>query len=211
MEIQMRSLRSPLRLALAASLLSVTAAAYPQSSTAISESVSAEHVENGVPLAQLIAAVAKKTGKKFLLDPRVRGDAAIIGQESANLSYGDLLTVLEIYNYTAVEYGGYVNVLPIAAARQTPSPILAGKESRPDAEVVTTIISVKNVPAAHLVPILRPLIPQYGHLAALPCPNKLILVDTFGNVKRLEAVIQALDVGEPFKPEKCEERAPEHP
>ena len=157
-----------------------------------------------MPLSQLIAAVAKKTGKKFILDPRVRGEAAIVGQEANNLSYNDLLMVLEIYNYTAAEYGGYVNVLPIAAARQVPSPILSGKESRPDAEVVTTVIRLKNVPAAQLVPILRPLIPQYGHLAALPCSNTLILVDTFGNVKRLEAVIQALDVGDPFKPEKCE-------
>ena len=63
---------SPLRPALVVSLLIMTAAAYPQSSASVSDSVSAEHVENGVPLSQIIAAVARKTGKKFLLDPRVR-------------------------------------------------------------------------------------------------------------------------------------------
>ncbi len=200
---------SPLRFSLVVSLLFVAAAAYPQSST--SEGASAERVANGVPLSQLIATVAKKTGKKFILDPRVRGDVALVGQEPGSVSYNDLLTVLQMYNYTAAEYGGYVNVMPIAAARQTPSPLLSGKESRPDSEVVTTVITLKNVPATQLVPILRPMIPQYGHLAALPCVNRLILVDTFGNVKRLEAVITSMDVGEPYKPEKCEPRLPERP
>jgi hypothetical protein len=59
------------------------------------------------------------------------------------------------------------------------------------------------VPATPLVPILRPLLPQMGHLAALPCVNKLIIVDTFASVRRIQAIIDALDVGEPYTPEKC--------
>ena len=62
----------------------------------------------------------------------------------------------------------------------------------------------KNVPAAQLVPLLRPIIPQAGHLVALPCVNKLFIVDTFGNVQRIQAIVDALDVGEAYKPEKCE-------
>jgi general secretion pathway protein D len=169
-----------------------------------SESASTGHTENGVPIDRIIATVAKKTGKKFVLDPRVRGDIVIIGQEPASVSYNDLLTILAMYDYFATETGGYVTILPDANARQGRSPILSGKESYPDAEVVSVVITPKNVPAAQLVPILRPLIPQYGHLAAVPCVNKLLLVDRFSNVKRLQAIIEALDVGEPFKPEKCE-------
>jgi len=170
-----------------------------------SESTSTEHAANGVPIDRIIAAVAKKTGKKFVLDPRVRGDIVIIGQEPANVSYNDLLSVLALYGYVAVATGDYVTILPDANARQGRSPILSGKESYPDAEVVSVVITPKNVPAAQLVPILRPLIPQYGHLAAVPCVNKLLLVDRFANVKRLQAIIEALDVGEPYKPEKCED------
>ena len=200
---------STLRPGLLAALLSFTAAAYPQASPSTADTVSAEHADNGVPIAKLIATVAKKTGKKFLLDPRVHAEVALVGQDPASVSYNELLTILQIYGYVAAEFGGYVNVSPIANARQEPSRLLSGKDSRPEAEVVTTVIPLKNVPAAQLVPILRPLIPQYGHLAALPCSNRLILVDTFGNVKRLEAVIDAMDVGEPYKPEKCEPHAPD--
>ncbi len=183
-------------------LLALAGTAHAQSSP--SESTSAEHVENGVPIAKLIAIVAKKTGKKFIVDPRVHAEVNIVGQDPTNMSLSDLMTVLQIYAFTAAEYGGYVNVMPDAVARQIPTPLLVGKETRPDSEVVTKVITVKSVSAAQLVPILRPMVPQYGHLAALTAVNKLIYVDTFANVRRLQAVIEALDVGEPYKGEKCD-------
>jgi general secretion pathway protein D len=158
-----------------------------------------------VPFSKLIAAVAKKTGKKFIVDPRVHGEAGIVGQDTSNVSYSDLLTILHVYGYTAIESGGYVSVVPDAVARQVPTPQITGKETRPDAEFVTKVITVKSVPATQLVPILRPMIPQMGHLAALPCVNKLIYVDTFANLQRLQAIIEALDVGEPYKPAKCDD------
>jgi len=47
--------------------------------------------------------------------------------------------------------------------------------------------------AAQLVPILRPLVPVWGHLAALPDRNALILVDRSGNVRRLVDIIKILE------------------
>ena len=192
---------------IAITLLSLTGAAFAQSSPEKSAvgSASAERVDNGVPISKLIAIVAKKTGKKFIVDPRVRGNAEIVGQETSNISFSDLLTILHVYDYTAIESGGYVSVVPDAVARQVPTPQITGKETRPDAEFVTKVITVKNVPATQLVPILRPMIPQMGHFAALPCVNKLIYVDTFANLQRLQAIIEALDVGEPYKPAKCDD------
>lgn len=187
-------------------------ATYAQSSHTASASPSAnananaEH--NGIPLERLLAAVSKTTGKKFLIDPQVHVNITLVGQDLSNISYNDLLTILLIEGITAVEYGGYVNVRPDAWGRALPSPLLSGGESAPDAEFVTKVITVKTVNAAHLVPILRPMIPQYGHLVAFPCTNKLLLVDTFANVRRLEAVIESLDVGgEPYKFESCYDRA----
>ena len=184
-------------------MFSLTGGAYAQSSTT-TESASAEHVDNGIPIQRIIAAVSKKTGKKFVVDPRVHAEINLVGQDISNVSYSDLLTILLFHGYTAADFGGYVNVIPDASARQIPSPLLAGKENHPDAEIVTKVITVKSASAAQLVPILRPMIPQFGHLAALPCVNKLILVDTFANVRRLESVIESLDVGEPFKTGGCE-------
>jgi general secretion pathway protein D len=72
-------------------------------------------------------------------------------------------------------------------------------------DVVRVMFTVKNVPAAQL---LRPLLPQMGHLVALPCTNMLMIVDTVGNVQRIEKLVQSLDVGGPYTPQKCEGEKP---
>lgn len=159
--------------------------------------------KDAVPIAQVIAGTAKKTGKKFLVDPRVAGDVTVIGLDPDGLDYPTLLSVLQVHGFTAVDDGKYVRVVPDASARQLAIPMLTNDGSYASAEYVTRVFSIKNVSAAMLVPILRPLLPQQAHLVALPCNNNLLLVDTYANVKRLEKIVNALDTGEPYTPEKC--------
>ena len=157
-----------------------------------------------VPVEELIATVAKRTSKTFIIDPRVQGEAVLIGSDPAKIDYAELLSVLQVHGFAAVERGGVVRVIPDANVRQSPVPIVTGKESHPDAEFVTKTFTLKNVPAALLVPLLRPLIPQMGHLVAFPCTNMLMLVDTFGNVQRIEKLVQTLDVGGPYTLPRCD-------
>ncbi|MDH4005820.1 MAG: type II secretion system secretin GspD, partial [Gammaproteobacteria bacterium] len=63
-----------------------------------------------------------------------------------------------------------------------------------DDDIVTQVIQVNNVGAAQLVPILRPLIPQFGHLAAHPGSNMLIISDRAGNVARMVSIIRRIDL-----------------
>lgn len=201
---------SSYRIVVVVCMLGLTAAAaHAQSATGAAESASATPaVENGIPIARLVSQVGHKTHKKFVIDPRVRGDIALGDLNLADLSYDDLREILFINGFILTEHGGYVDVLPNAYARQWIAPVISGKETRPDTEIVTKILGAKNIAVVQLVPILRPMIPQYGHFAALPCVNKLIMVDSYANVRRIESVIEALDVGEPYKPEKCETPRP---
>ena len=70
---------------------------------------------------------------------------------------------------------------------------LPSRVSSTSDEIVTQVIAVRNVSAAQLVPILRPLIPQYGHLAAYPASNMLIISDRAANVNRMMRIIQRID------------------
>jgi hypothetical protein len=45
-------------------------------------------------------------------------------------------------------------------------------------------------------------------LAAAYCSNAILMVDTYANVKRIESLIESLDTGTPFNPEKCEQASP---
>jgi general secretion pathway protein D len=156
-----------------------------------------------VPLTSLIATVAKNTGRKFVLDPRVRAPVMLVGEDPSSVTYDQLLTILDTYGFTAVETGGYVQVVPDAMARSEPLPLISDKDKRPDGEYVTAVLHVKSLPAAWFVPILRPMLPQQGHLAAVVCANTLVIVDRFANVRRIESIVKAMDTGAPIKPPKC--------
>jgi general secretion pathway protein D len=158
---------------------------------------------NTVPLATVIEAVAKRSGKKFIVDPRVRGDALLLQESPASLSYDGFLTLLNVHGFAAVTTGDYVRVVPDASVRSLALPVADG-DKHPLGEYVIRIVRPKSIPAPQLVPLLRPLIPQQGHLVAMPCTNDLIFVDTFGNIQRLEQVIKAMDRGEQYVPPKCE-------
>jgi type II secretory pathway component GspD/PulD (secretin) len=173
-------------------------------SAAVDSAAESAGRSDGVPIEHVIAAVAKKTGKKYLIDPRVHGNVEILGQDIAAITYSDLLSILLLSGYTAVEGSNYISVVPLTDMRVTPTPLATAKENYPDAQFVTTVITVKNTMAAILVPILRPLLPTYGHLAAMPCTNQLVVVDNFAGVKRIEKLIASMDVGTPFVPHPCQ-------
>lgn len=156
-----------------------------------------------IPLDSLIATVAKNTGKKFVLDPRVRAPVTLVGEEPSSVTYDGLLTILDTYGFAAVQTGGYELVVPDAYVRTEPLPFLTEGEKLPDHEYVTAVIHVKSLPAGWLVPILRPLVPQWGHLAAMPCSNDLVIVERFASVRRMETIIKAMDTGAPIKPASC--------
>jgi general secretion pathway protein D len=189
--------------ALAASLvLAVPGAAMAQSSSSPAA---------GVPLVQLIDSVAKKTSKNFIVDPRVTGNAVLLGMDPSKVTYPQLLTILQVYGFVAVEGDGLVRIVPDTQARSSPAPVIGANDKHPDAEVVTRIVRVKSVSAPQLVPILRALLPVSAHLAAYPCTNELIIVDSYANVRRIENVIASMDKGDALAPPKCSDSLPSPP
>ena len=110
-----------------------------------------------------------------------------------NAFYEAFLSILQVHGFVAVPSGDTIKIIPDANARQVPANDLPGRVSSTSDEIVTQVVAVKNVSAAQLVPILRPLIPQYGHLAAYPAANMLIISDRASNVNRIVRIIQRID------------------
>jgi general secretion pathway protein D len=198
-------MRTRMRIGIVAAVSLFAFGAMPSASaqTERGEDRSAPATAGTVPIEQVIAAVAKRTGKTFIVDPRVRGDVTVVGQEPTSIDYPTLLSILQVHGFATVEQDGYVKVIPDANIRQQTLPVVSGKESYADGEYVNKIIVLKNVPAAQLVPILRPLLPQYAHLVAMPCKNALLVTDAFASVQRIEKIVRALDVGDPYTPPSC--------
>ena len=146
-------------------------------------------------LGQIIEAVSAVTGKNFIVDPRVRAQVTMLSSTpmSPDAFYEAFLSILQVHGFVAVPAGDVVKIIPDANARQVPANDLPSRVSSESDEIVTQVVAVKNVSAAQLVPILRPLIPQYGHLAAYPASNMLIISDRASNVNRIQRIIQRID------------------
>jgi len=146
-------------------------------------------------LQQVIEAVGAITGKNFIIDPRVKAQVTMVSSTpmSAEAFYEAFLSILQVYGYVAVPAGNVIKILPDANARQMPGWEGAAANNRRADDIITQVVLVRNVAAAQLVPILRPLIPQYGHLAAHPGSNMLIISDRAANVERIMSIVKRID------------------
>ena len=143
---------------------------------------------------QIIEAVGEVTQKNFIIDPRINAKVTMLSTTpmTPDAFYEAFLSILQVHGYVAVKSGDIIKILPDATARQFAGPL--GSQSADGADdIVTQVIQVQNVGAAQLVPILRPLIPQYGHLAAHPGSNMLIISDRAANVSRMISIIRRID------------------
>src|SRR5262245_37386665 len=146
-------------------------------------------------ITMIAEAVSAATGKNFIIDPRVRAQVTMLSSTpmSPDAFYEAFLSILQVYGFIAVPAGNVVKILPDANARQIPAVDLPDRVSATSDEIVTQVLDVRNVSAPALVPILRPMIPQYGHLVAYPASNILIITDRASNVNRMMRIIRRID------------------
>jgi general secretion pathway protein D len=176
-----------IRLVLAAAFLSVTALTWAQEPAATFNWKDAD-------IRQVVEAVSAVTGKNVILDPRVTGRVTLLSPTplGPDALYEAFLSILQVHGYVAIESGELVKIVPDATARQFPSQMGTAGAAGPD-DLATQVVQVQNVGATQLVPILRPLLPQYGHLVAHAGSNMLIISDRAANVSRMVSIIRRID------------------
>ncbi len=183
-----RIVPATLRIGLIASLFAAAGLAGAQTATITPNYKDAD-------IRQIIEAVSDVTGRNFIVDPRVKAQVTMLSSTpmSADAFYETFLSILDVYGFIAVQSGNVVKILPDANARQIPGAETYAAAGAAGDDIITQVIEVENIGAAQLVPILRPLIPQYGHLAAHPPSNMLIISDRAANVRRLLNIIRRID------------------
>ena len=176
-----------MRALLAATLLSLAAIAWSQQPAATLNWKDAD-------IRQVVEAVSAVTGKNFILDPRVTGRVTLLSPTplGPDALYAAFLSILQVHGYVAIETGDLIKIIPDATARQFATPLGTDAAAGPD-DLATQVIQLRNVGATQLVPILRPLLPQYGHLVAHAGSNMLIISDRAANVARMIAIIRRID------------------
>lgn len=146
---------------------------------------------------EFITQISSITGKSFIIDPRVKGKVTVISSTSldTDATYELFLSVLRVHGYAAVPSGSVVKIVQQVLAKQSGSD-MDFVETAAGEQLITRVIPVTNTTAIELVKILRPMIPQYGHIAGLTTPNALIISDHAENIKRLVKIVNSIDVAD---------------
>ncbi|MCP3687074.1 MAG: type II secretion system secretin GspD [Gammaproteobacteria bacterium] len=159
--------------------------------------VSAEDITLNFSDADLVAvinSVSQITGKNFIIDPRVKGKVTVVSSKPLNEEevYNVFLSILQVHGFATVPTAYAIKIIPDATAKQSAAPF-TNKKNTPEDQLITRVLKINYINAAQLVPILRPLIAQQGHLAAYAATNVLIVSDRAANIRKVERIIAQMD------------------
>ena len=177
-------------------LVLVTATLLPFQSTYAQSTITEPFTVNlkNVDIHTLIETVSSKTGRNFIVDPRVQAKVTVISSEPVDTDklYALFLSVLDVHGFAAVEAGSFTKIVPVTVGVQSAVPV---QPRQPDAadDLITKVIQVKNVPAQEMVAVLRPLLPATATLSAEVNTNTLIVTDRAANIARLTELVRQLD------------------
>ena len=134
--------------------------------------------------------ISQLTGQTFIVDPRVRGQVSVVSNATLSLSevYQLFLSVMATHGFSVLTQGEVARIVPNAEAKSE-----AGGGPTGGDLLETRVIQVQHSSATELIPLIRPLVPQYGHLAAVSSANALIISDRSANIARIEDLIRQLD------------------
>ncbi len=149
--------------------------------------------QQNADIREFIAQIAKITQETFVIDPRIKGGNSVTVISTHPLTrdqvYDVFLEVLTANGFTVIPKGNIMNVVPSTIAKT------AGQEvQKPNNAIITTrVIQLHSVSAIEVIPIIRPLIAQYGHAAASASSNCVIVSDLADNVDRITKLLKELD------------------
>lgn len=175
-------------------LLVIGGAAQAQTGTQTAASDSWQINLKEADIGAFISQVADITGKSFVIDPRVKGKVNVLSSEPMNKDgvYELFLSVLQVQGFVAVPAGDVTLIVQQNDVKQQGRDLDESVQVDSQ-ELLTKVIMIKNTPALDLVPILRPLVAKYGHLAGVKSANALIISDHANNIFRIEQIIDRLD------------------
>ena len=143
----------------------------------------------------VINEVSQETGKNFVVDPRVSGKITLVSSKPIRKQevYQVFLSVLGLLGYSAIPSGSVVKIVPNMESGEQATAVASSTFPGRGDEVVVRVIPLENVSATQLIPVLRPLLPQWSNVSSYPPGNVLILLGRASNLERIMTIIQDVD------------------
>ncbi len=149
---------------------------------------------NDADIRDLILWAQDVTDKNIIIHPNVKGKVSVLAGDAMNRedAFQVFLSVLQVHGFAAIPNGNTLKIIPDVLAKQSSVPVLQNQQAGTE-DVVIRIVKIKNVSATKLINLLRPLVPQVGHLAANPSTNAIIIADRANNIDKVLSIVERID------------------
>lgn len=152
-------------------------------------------------ITSMIATYAKASGKKFLIDPGVRGKATmhLPGEVTLDEAYNLLVDALALNGFTVIESQDFTIVRSARNAQRDLIPVYTTLPPAKPNRMVTMIFTLKHARAEDVNRNLRVLPSKDGELTPNEATNQLIVSDYASNIHRIGEIIEKIDTPQAAK------------
>ncbi len=165
--------------------------------------LSAAHAQQGcgealnledADIRSVVDEIAIRTGKKFVLDPRVQGRVSIKSGPNGGLCADEawelFQAALRVTGFTAAPItGDSYRIIPVQEGSRAAGPVNESERGN----FVTQIVRLNYIDAREAAANLAQLVSERGVVAPVRSGNAVIIVDVADNVERLQRVLAQLD------------------
>lgn len=178
---------------------------------------------DNVDIKDVIKDFSRKTGRNFLIDPKISGKITIHAPLAVSMedAYEVFLAILDANGYATVVEARYkssddqyrslgynqprwkkgdpliTRILPANDARQEPLRLYKGSHTPNTSALVTRLIKLDNISADEVSGVVGKWVSGAGEMVAYAPTNMLILTDSANNITRIMELIKELDISAP--------------
>ena len=162
---------------------------------------------DGVELKDMVKDFAEKTGRNFLVDPKISGKITIISPKMVTVAeaYEAFIAALDANGFTTVvllsnKEGDPILTRILDAKDAASEPIKIYKDGsapRGTSQLITRLVKLDNVGVDEISKVVSKMVSGMGDIVAYGPSNTLIITDSANNIERMLTLIKELDISAP--------------
>lgn len=131
--------------------------------------------------------------KNIVLDPKIRGEVSLLFSKPISIkdAWAVFSTILKSKNYTMIDYGSYVQIIPESMSRKSTPPF--SKKTPKEDKLITFVYGIKYADITNVLNVLKGLKSPRGIILSYNPTNTIIITDYASTVKVLRNVISFID------------------
>ncbi len=157
------------------------------------------NLQSEMDIRDLVQTISEITGETFLLDESVKARKVTVISPRGGFNKQNAIrlfeAILDLNGFSIVKKDGINKIVPKRDIKTENLPTEIGtRYGTPSDRFVTRLVPLKNINAAEVANILRPLISREGDILVYPALNTLIIIDTVSNLNKLLKIIENIDL-----------------